>query len=230
MKQVLILAGGLGSRLNPYTLVIPKPLMPVGDQPVIKRVLNYLIKYDFKDIYISVGYLSELVENYVNGLNLKVKITYLKERKPLGTVGSIKLIKKINDSLLVINGDILSDMNLNKFCREHKKNKSLITVGLIKKKVDISLGVVKLAENKELIDFMEKPTYYFLASMGIDMVDKKVIKFIKKNERIDNPDLILRIKNKGHKIFGYVHQGFWLDIGRHEDLELANKLFEKETR
>lgn len=226
--QAVILAGGKGRRLRPYTLVFPKPLMPVGDIPILEIVIRQLRKYGFEKITITVDYLAELLEAYFgDGSKWNVEITYSRDYEPLGTAGPVASIKDLEDNFIVMNGDILTTLDYSKLIGYHIKKNSMITIAMYDKKVNIDLGILKSNENDEIYDYVEKPTLKYQVSMGIYVFNKKVLKYIKKNEYLDFPDLIkILIKNK-EEVKGFHFGGYWLDIGRQEDYAKAIEEFEE---
>ena len=226
--QAIILAGGKGTRLKPYTITLPKSLVPVKDIPILEIIIKQLKKNSFSDITLAVGHLAELIKSYFsNGERFGVKIRYSVESKPLGTAGPLKLIKNLNENFLVMNSDDLTDFDYKDFFEFHKKNKAIVTIATFNKKVNIDLGVLEVGKNNEIVDYIEKPIYNFNVSMGIYAFDKKAIDYIPKDEYFDFPDLIKILKKNDKKILCYEHKGYWLDIGRPEDYEKANEELEK---
>lgn len=223
MKAV-ILAGGKGTRLKPYTTIFPKPLMPVWDKPILEVVIQRLQNYGFDDIIISVGHLSELIQAFFNnGNKLGVNITYKKEDKPLGTAGPLALMKKeLNEPFIMMNGDILSTIDYSELINFHKKNGGLITVALMKRDVKIDFGIVKLNEKNSITKYIEKPTLDYLVSMGIYVIDPLALNYIEEKKYLDFPDLIKILIANNEEVKGYVFDGYWLDIGRLDDYEKAN--------
>jgi len=226
--QAVILAGGKGRRLRPYTMVLPKPLMPVGDMPILEVVILQLEKYGFKKITITVDYLAELLEAYFSdGSKWNVDITYSRDYEPLGTAGPVASIKDLEDNFIVMNGDILTTLDYSKLMGYHIKENSMITIAMYDKKVNIDLGILKSNENDEIYDYVEKPTLKYQVSMGIYVFNKKVLKYIKKNEYLDFPDLIKILIKNNESVKGFHFGGYWLDIGRHEDYAKAIEEFEE---
>lgn len=225
MKAV-ILAGGKGTRLRPYTTTIPKPLMPIGDKAILEIVIEQLKKNGIKEIIMAVGYSAELIMAYFgNGEKHGIKITYSKEDKPLGTAAPLANID-LKDTFLVMNGDILTNLDYKKLIDFHKKNNAVITVAVNKRNVKIDFGVIK-TESNEITKYTEKPTLDYSVSMGINVVDPKVLKHIKKGKKLDFPELIqLLIENK-EKVMAYPSDDYWLDIGRHDDYERAQEEFKE---
>ena len=220
----IILAGGQGSRLRPYTTVLPKPLMPVGDGPIIELLIKQLRSHQFSKIDISVGYLSGLIKSYCgNGNQWNCKINYIHEKKPLGTSGAIKLVKDKKNSFLVTNGDVLTDIDFKKLFNQHKKSGNILTVAVFNKKIKHKLGVINIDNYNCIKEYKEKPTSNFLVSMGIYCCSPKILDFITKNKKFDLPDLVHKLIKNNLPVGTYHHKGKWLDIGNHEDYEIAQK-------
>ena len=222
MKAV-ILAGGKGTRLKPYTTSFPKPLMPVGDKPILELLLVNLKEYGIKDVTIAVGHLSELIISYFgDGSKLGINITYSKEEKPMGTAGPLKLVKKnLKETFIVLNGDIISDVNFSNLFSQHNNSGKLATVSLSERKVNIDYGVVKISNEDLITDWSEKPSIRYLVSMGIYIFEPQSLKYLSSDEYVDIPDFLKSIKEKGGGVNTYKHSGYWLDIGREEDYSKA---------
>lgn len=226
--QAIILAGGKGTRLKPYTITFPKPLMPIGDYPILEIVVRQLKHYGFNDIIMAVGHLKQLMQAFFNdGKRWDVNISYSMEEKPLGTAAPLQLIENFQDDFLVMNGDILTNLHFDDFFQYHKDNGAVCTIASYNKPVKINLGVLKANENNELYDYIEKPTLHYSVSMGIYAFKKEVLDYIPVNEYFDFPDLIKKLLANDKKILRYPFDGHWLDIGRPEDYELAIDEFEK---
>lgn len=220
--QTVILAGGKGTRLKPYTTVFPKPLMPIGDLPILEVVIKQLKYYGFDDIVMAVGHLKELIQAFFNeGAKWGVQIRYSVEDKPLGTAAPLGLIPDLDDDFLVMNGDVLTNLNYAEFFEYHKSNKALCTIAMYKKPVHIDLGILHLNEANELTDYIEKPTLHYEVSMGVYAFKKEALRYIPKNTYFDFPDLIKTLLSKKRKVVGFPFEGYWLDIGRHTDYEQA---------
>jgi len=222
MKAV-ILAGGKGTRLRPYTTAFPKPLMPVGDKPILEIIVRQLKLHGIDEIIMAVGHLAELIMTFFgDGSKFGLKIKYSREDKPLGTAGPLSLLKdELTETFLVMNGDILTTLNYSDLIEYHKKNKAIATIALNKRDVYIDFGVVELDEDSNIADYIEKPTLHYLVSMGIYVFEPKVLKYIPNNKKFDFPDLVKRLISAGEKVKGYIYDGYWLDIGRPEDYERA---------
>ncbi len=227
MKAV-ILAGGKGSRLKPYTTSFPKPLMPIGDKPILEILLRQLAASGQRDIILAVGHLAELIMSFLgDGKQFGVKITYSREDKPLGTIGPLSLIQdKLKDTFFVINGDTLTDLNYSKLLINHKNSKCISTIALTKREMEIDYGVPTLTENSTIEKYEEKPKIIYNVGTGICVFEPEIFQYIQSNERTDLPDLLKKIFAAGKKVNGYVHEGYWYDIGRPADYEAACKFIE----
>lgn len=173
--RTIILAGGKGRRLAPYTTVLPKPLMPIGDLPILEIVIRQLKHYGFKRITLAVGHQSALIKTFFgNGKKLGVKIDYSRESTPLGTAGPLSLIDDIDSTFLMMNGDLLTNLNYNDMLKLHKKSKAFATLGLYQKKVHIDLGVIETDKIGAILNYTEKPTLKYDVSMGIYIFNPEV--------------------------------------------------------
>lgn len=231
IKQAILLAGGKGTRLRPYTTVLPKPLMPIGEHAILEILIKKLKNSGITDIIIATGYLAHIIEAYfANGEKYDVNITYSHEDKPLGTAGPLKLAEGLDDQFLVMNGDLLTDLSFRDLTEFHIKNENEVTVCIYEKKVKIDLGVIKLDEENKIEDYIEKPTYNFNVSMGIYAMNKSILNYIPDNSYFDLPDLILQLIEKKTRLGGYMFTGTWLDIGKPDDYQLALDLFESDEK
>ena len=229
--QTVILAGGKGTRLNPYTSVLPKPLVPVGEYPILEIIIKQLKRCGIDDLIISTGHLAHLIESYFgNGKRFGVKIRYVKERKPLGTAGAIGIIKGLKKDFIVMNGDILTTLNYRKLFDFHLKKKGVATIGMTRRLIKDEYGVIKANAKSELSEYIEKPTHSFHVSMGVNVLNIKCKDYINRNESIGIPELFLRMKKNGKKVYCYENRDFWLDIGSVEDFHAAQHEFAKNRR
>jgi NDP-mannose synthase len=226
--KALILAGGKGTRLLPYTAVLPKPLMPIDETPILEIIIRQLKKYDITDIYISVGYMAGLIETFFgNGERFGVKITYSMETQPLGTAGPISLIPDFNSTLLVMNGDVLTSLNYHDLIAYHKENKAKMTVGMSTQTYQNPLGYVEHDNNNIITKYVEKPTYHYDVSMGIYVLEPDTVRFIEKGKRLDIPELVNILIANNQKVVGFHSSDYWLDMGKHEDYNKVNEDFKK---
>ncbi len=229
--KVIILAGGAGRRLIPYTVVLPKPLMPVGDFPILEVLIRQLKKHSLTDLTIAVGYLGNLIQTFFgDGKKLGVNIKYNVEAKPLGTVGALAYVSGLDKTFMVMNGDLLTTLNYSKMIAFHKKHKPLASIAVQKRSVKVDFGVVKLNHSQELIDYIEKPNLFYQVSMGVYIFEPEVLKYIRKGKRLDFPDLINLLLKKRERVCAYPSEDFWLDIGRPDDYALAVEIFEKSRK
>lgn len=223
---MLILAGGKGTRLKPFTNAIPKPLVPVGDLPILEIVLRQLRNHGVTRITLAVNHLARLIEAFFgDGERLGLEIRYSLEESPLGTAGPIRLAGELDDDFLVMNGDLLTTIDYADLFRRHKAEGAVATIATFQKKVKIDLGVL-VVEQGQFSDYIEKPTYSFTVSMGIYALSRRVLDFIPTDKPFDMPDLILALHRAGEKVLCYSGDYDWLDIGRMEDYEQAVVLFE----
>ncbi len=219
--QAVILAGGKGTRLRPYTTILPKPMMPIGEKPILEIIINKLAESGVKKIIISVGYLAGIIQAYFgNGERFGIEIDYFIETEPLGTVGCLALINNLEEKFIVTNGDVLTDLNFSNLIEHHTKSRKKVTICTYKKEVPISLGVLELNGNV-VQDYIEKPTYHFNVSMGIYVINKETVKNIPVNSYFDFPALIKKLISLGEEINVYKFEGEWYDIGREEDYKLV---------
>jgi len=227
MKAV-ILAGGKGTRLAPYTTVFPKPLMPVDGIPILEVIVRQLSHFRIKDLIFTVSHNSDpLISAYFgDGKKYGVNISYSKEIHPLGTAGALSLIPDLPDTFLVMNGDILTTLNYQKLLLYHHKQKGIVTIATSQKKIKIELGIVEFDTNNRLIHYIEKPAFSYSISMGVYVFNHRVLQYIPPQKYLDFPELIQRLLKKNERIVCYPSKDFWLDIGRHEDYQEAQKMFQ----
>jgi NDP-mannose synthase len=226
-RQAVILAGGKGSRLRPYTAILPKPLMPVGEIPILEVVITQLKRDGFTEIIMAVGYLASLIEAYFgDGKRWGVTIRYSHEPEPLGTVGPLAGIEDLRPPVLVMNGDILTNLSYSNFMDFHNNAGGMLSVALHKRNIDVTLGVVEVDEKNTINSYTEKPQLNYLASMGVYAFGADALNMIEKGSHMDLPDLIKLMISKNMPTKGFVFDGLWLDIGRREDHENAIEIFE----
>jgi NDP-sugar pyrophosphorylase family protein len=228
--RAVVLAGGQGTRLRPYTQVLPKPLMPVGDRPILDIVVRQLHSRGFRNVTISTGYLAELIEAFFrDGAAYGVSIDYCREREPLGTVGALSLIDDLDEPFLVMNGDVLTDIDYAELLHAHIASDAAVTIATKQREIKVSLGVLEFEDASDvdrLTGYVEKPTMHYEASIGVYCMAPRVLEYIEPGVRLDFPDLVLRLMEAGEVVRGSRWDGYWLDIGRHEDFERANEEFE----
>ncbi len=229
MKAV-ILSGGKGTRLAPYTTVFPKPLVPLGHRPILDIIISQLALYGIKDIVLTLGYLAELIEAYfntTNGNHSDVSISYVREKNPTGTAGSISMVPNLDETFIVMNGDILTSLDYSKLVDYHKEKGGILTIGMHMKHVKIDLGVLETSSEGILTGYVEKPEKIYPVSMGIYVYEPEVLNYIEFGKYLDFPSLVLRLLENDEKVVGYPCNEFWMDIGRQEDYAIAQQEFEK---
>jgi NDP-sugar pyrophosphorylase family protein len=231
MSRAVVLAGGLGMRLRPYTAVLPKPLMPVGDRPVLDIVIRQLRHRGFDRVTIATGYLAELIEAFFrDGEAYGIAVDYHREHTPLGTAGAIASIDGLDEPFLVMNGDVLTDLDHQALMRQHVESGAAATIATITRDVQVSLGVLHFEDASQpdlLTSYDEKPHFEFEASMGVYAFSPRVLEHMAPDERLDFPDLIRRLVAAGEAVRAYRSDCYWLDIGRHDDYEQALEEFER---
>ncbi len=219
--RAVILAGGQGTRLLPYTTILPKPLMPVGNKAIVEIVVDQLRHHGFNHVTLALGHLAHLVQAVLgNGEKYKVNVDYSIEEIPLGTSGPLGLIKNLNGTFLVMNGDILSDINFQEILKFHKEQEAIATIAVHKRVVKIDYGVLQRA-GFCLLNYKEKPTIDYEVSTGIYVMDSSVLRYIIPFSRLDFPDLIQRLIGNQEKVVCYPFSGIWYDLGRAEDFRFV---------
>lgn len=227
--KALILVGGKGTRLKPYTTVIPKPLLPVGDRPILEIILEQLRLAEVEEVVLAVGHMSHLFESFFkDGKRHGIKISYSFEEEALGTAGAIaNSLDRLGEDFLVMNGDLLTTLNYKNLFAYHKNNNSSGTIATFKREVQMDFGVLNFDSKGRLQSLEEKPTYSYNFGMGVNVLNSEIAsKFIKKDQYLDMPDLMINMKDEGETIFCYQEDCFWLDMGRPEDYEKANEEYE----
>jgi mannose-1-phosphate guanylyltransferase len=226
MKAV-ILAGGRGTRLRPYTMVLPKPLIPIGNQPVLELLVKRLRKFGFSEIIITTGYLGSLIKALCgDGSRWGVKISYTDEKEPLGTIGPLTLIDgHLKGTFLVTNGDIVTDLDFRKFVEFHKEKGGIATIATFRKRVKLDLGVIECNELHRIVGFSEKPEKEYLVSMGAYLFEPEILDYVPRNIPFGFDDLMHTLISHNVPVCSYIHNGYWLDIGRKEDFKKAQKEF-----
>ncbi|MEQ1826921.1 MAG: sugar phosphate nucleotidyltransferase [Pirellula sp.] len=226
--RAVILAGGRGTRLAPYTTVVPKPLLPVGDKPILEIVCRQLVNAGFNRITLSLGYMSEYFKTFLaqhRALRNLVDIDFIEEDEPTGTAGSLASIPDLRGTFLVMNGDILTDLSYVDLLKHHLKSEAYVTIAAHRKIVKIDLGILELNDD-QVCGYIEKPTMTYPVSMGIYVYDSRVLEFINRGEYLDFPNLVLKLIAAGKKVSAFENDASWLDLGRYEDFQEACRIFE----
>lgn len=226
-KRAVILAGGKGTRLRPYTVVLPKPLMPIGEYPILEVVVRQLVKAGFTHITMAVNHQAELIRAFFGeGAKWGVKIDYSQENEPLGTMGPLNLIPDLPEHFLIMNGDILTDLDFNEFYDNHAASAAVFSISSHVRLQKVDYGVLKTDETGQLVDFIEKPSNAYLVSMGVYMANRRVLDFIPQTS-YGFDSLMLDLIEKKEFVAVVPHHGYWLDIGRPDDYMQAIEEFDE---
>lgn len=241
MKAV-VLAGGKGTRLLPYTRIFPKPLIPIGDMPILEVLIHQMCRAGIDDVVLAVGHLSGLMRAFFqDGSHLGVKISYCYEDTPLGTAGPLAMVDGLNETFLVTNGDVLTTLPIAELVADHRQSGAAATIAMHYREVKIDLGVIQLKygrrredyENvkpgdgidaqgsKRVVDYIEKPSYNYLVSMGVYVFEPRVLQYIPRGQHLDFPDLVKKLLAAGELVNGFPFSGYWQDLGRPDDYEQA---------
>jgi NDP-mannose synthase len=227
--RAVILAGGKGQRLRPYTTVLPKPLMPIGDMPILEVVLRQLKAAGVTRVTMAVGYLAELMQAFFgDGRRLGLQIDYSFEEKPLGTVGPLTLIPSLaeEDHFLMMNGDVLTTMDYRALIARHRSSGADVTIATYRREVKIDFGVIETGANDLLTGYVEKPRFDYRVSMGVYCFRSEVLQRLKAGDFCDFPDLVKSLLAAGRPVASYPFEGYWLDMGRPDDYATAIEEFE----
>ncbi|MCC7303018.1 MAG: nucleotidyltransferase family protein [Bacteroidia bacterium] len=225
-ERAVILAGGKGTRLRPYTIVFPKPLMPIGDFPILELVIRQLAENGFGHITLAVNHQAELIEAFFkDGAKWGVKIDYSLEDKPLGTMGPLKRIEDLPEDFLVMNGDVMTDLSFSSFLDRHRSSGEIFSISSYQRNQVSDYGVLDVDGEGALSGFREKPSVSFQVSMGVYAVNRKALDFIPAGSAFGFDQLMLDFLKAGKIVNVLPHNGIWLDIGRPDDYEKAIETF-----
>lgn len=228
-NPVVLMAGGLGSRLRPLTNDYPKPLLKVGSKPILEIILQNFIEFGFRNFYISVNYKAEMIEEYFgNGSALGVNINYLREDKRLGTAGAVSMLPaNLAKPVIVMNGDLLTKVNFNHLLNFHNKHQANLTLCIRDYHLQVPYGVVTL-NNHRLINIEEKPVHQFFVSAGVYVLEPSTINLIPKNTYFEMPDLLKKLIATKKEVAAFPIREYWLDVGKMEDFKRAEQDFSVE--
>jgi NDP-sugar pyrophosphorylase family protein len=230
--NAILLAGGKGTRLRPFTHVFPKPLMPLGEadpMPIIEVVLRQLARFGFGEVAIITGYLQELIEAFCgDGRKFGTRLTYHRELVPLGTAGGLTLLDRPAEPVLVINGDILTTLDFAAMFAFHRARGAGATIASYPREVKIDFGVLEFgADPHVLTGYREKPSFSFQVSMGVYILEPIAWDFLVPGQPLPMPELLEQMRGAGHPVLCFRQDCYWLDIGRHDDYTTANDIFEE---
>lgn len=229
--KAIIMAGGRGTRLHPYTALLPKPLMPLGDRPILELLLSRLQRANVDEVFLAVSHLSHLIQAYFgDGSRMGLKLHYSFEDAPLGTAGPMAaVLDRLGDDFIMTNGDLLTNLDIDKMVDFHRATRADASVGVYAREVKIDFGLVEVDTEMRMTAYREKPSYHHLVSMGIYVLKAaSVAAFIKPNTHLDMPDLLRKMCDAGANVRCFRDECFWLDIGRPEDFAQAQEVYEKD--
>lgn len=222
--KAVVLAGGRGARLRPYTSVLPKPLMPIGEQSILELVLGRLRSCGIVDVTLCVGYLSHLIRAVIGEETAGVRIKYIEEREALGTAGPLRLVPDLDSTFITMNGDVLTTLDFNQLLAAHHEQGNLLTIATHARLIKVDYGVLRLGVNgrsDRVLAYLEKPEMTSAVSMGIYALEPEALNYIPKDGYFDFPDLVRELLNAGRPVGAYSFEGLWFDIGRRDDYERA---------
>jgi NDP-sugar pyrophosphorylase family protein len=229
--RAVILAGGKGTRLKPFTINFPKPLVPLGDKPVLEVLIERLLAFGIEDITLTLGHLAELLKAYFqHRRHLKERITlrYVEEDEPTGTAGSLASVPGLDQTFLVMNGDLLTDIDFDALVKYHREQRAALTVATHTRRVKIDLGVLEFDREHLIRAYTEKPEMNYNVSMGIYVYEPRVLGFIEPGRYLDFPSLVHRLLERGERVCAFSTDCLWLDIGRPDDYAKAQELYARE--
>lgn len=225
--QAIILAGGRGTRLRPYTISFPKPLVPVGDQPILEIVIRQLRGHGFDKVTLLTGHLAELIQAYFgDGSRWNLEIEYVREDRPLSTAGALKLVPRCEEDFLVLNGDVLTTLDFRQLLLDHRERRADATIASITREHLVDFGVLETDAENYLSGYNEKPSLRYTVSMGVYVLNQRCRELIGNGESLGMPDLMLRVLGRGGRVHCPRPPCFWLDIGRPDDYEAAQREFQ----
>ena len=230
--RAIILAGGKGVRLHPFTVNFPKPLVPLGDKPVLEVLMERLLAFGINDVTLTLGHLAELVKAYWHHrkeFRSRFNLRYVEEEEPTGTAGSLAYVRGLDRTFLVMNGDLLTDLDFGALVNFHRQQKAMLTIATHKRSVKIDLGVLDFDRDYRITAYREKPEHHYHVSMGVYVYEPAVLRQIPKGKYLDFPTLVQRLIGRGERVCAYPADCQWLDIGRPDDYARAQELF-AETR
>ena len=221
--KAVVLAGGQGRRLRPYTSVLPKPLMPLGDRAIVEVIVERLVEAGIRDITLCVGYLAHLIEAVLEGRPRDARITYVYEEHALGTAGPLRLVGGLDGTFLVMNGDLLTDLRFEDLVALHRRAGNVVTIATHERRHVANYGVLETTpgESPRLVAYHEKPETSLTVSMGVYVMEPEVLERIPASGYFDFPQLVQQLLDEGERVGTMAFAGSWFDIGRQDDYELA---------
>ena len=231
VRQAIIMAGGKGTRLYPYSATFPKPLMPLDDVPILELLLRRLRSAGVTDVVLAVNHLKDLILAYFgDGSKFDLRIRYSSEDQPLGTAGGIAaVLDECDDTFFLMNGDLLTTLNLRRMAQAHLKCQADASVGVFERELKIDFGLIDFDQDNRMVGYREKPVSRYHVSMGVYLLQREAVRpYLKANTRLDVPELLLRMRADGSHVNCFSDDCVWLDIGRPDDFALAQDMFKKD--
>lgn len=231
--KAIVMAGGKGSRLYPYSALLPKPLMPLGDMPVLELLLHRLRNAGVGEVFLAVNHLRHLIEAFFgDGSRIGLRLHYSLEDKPLGTAGPMAaVLDQLGDEFVMTNGDLLTTLDVSAMIRFHRERRADATIGVYPREVKVEFGLVDVDADMRMTGYREKPSYHHLVSMGIYVLNAaKVRGCVQKDTYLDMPDLLQMLVRAGGDVRCFQDDCFWLDIGRPDDFARAQEIYDKDPQ
>lgn len=233
VRQAVVMAGGKGTRLYPYSALFPKPLMPLGDMPILELLLRRMKNAGIEEVIIAVNHLRHLIEAYFgDGSSIGLNLIYSNESKPLGTAGALgNMVNLLDDTFFLANGDLLTSMNLKRMADRHISDQADATIGVYERENKIDFGLIEFDEHNRLSAYKEKPSNKYHVSMGVYILQREAVRaHVSSVDYLDMPDLLLRIKSNSGSVMCFKDDCVWLDVGRPDDFALAQQMYEKDQQ
>jgi NDP-sugar pyrophosphorylase family protein len=231
LAEAVVMAGGKGSRLYPYSAVLPKPLMPLGGMPVLELLLRQFRHHRIGNVVLATNHLSHLIQSFFgDGAGLDLRISYSREDQPLGTCGPIAaVLDRMTENFLVSNGDLLTNLDIGRLLRFHEETRADATIATFRREVKLEFGVLEVAPDRRVLEYREKPAQSYDVSMGLYVLRREAVRaYIPANTRMDMPALLTRLVEAGRPVLSYQEDCLWLDIGSPEDYAQAQAIIETE--
>lgn len=222
----VVLAGGKGTRLKPFTMTIPKPLLPLGDVPILDIVLRQLGASGFDHVILTLGHMAPLFRSHFgDGSSYGLRLEYLLETEPLGTAAPLRALEDPPSDFLVMNGDLLTDLSYRDLVASHRESGAAGTISVAARQEKVDYGVVEIAVDGAFVDYREKPVLPYYVSMGINVLSARALRYIPPAGRFDMPDLMLALHRSGERVQCHRPDCYWQDIGRFDDYTRASEDF-----
>lgn len=227
-RRAVVLAGGRGTRLRPYTVVLPKPLMPIGDYPILEVIVRQLVSQGFTHITLAVGHQAEIIRAFFgDGSAWGARIDYSREDRPLSTIGPLRLIPDLPEHFFLMNGDVLTDRSFSGLFEEHESSGARFTISAARRRPTIDYGVLRVDEESRLTGFSEKPTMEYLVSMGVYVLNRDLLSLVPESTPYGFDTLMRDLLDRGERVNVSAYDGYWMDIGRPDDYMQAIDEFEQ---